>query len=101
MAFGIQLKNSSGTTFFDSTVIGGNFLGTFTATATNNASFTIPHASLISTIYTQIFMINDLPTDQEALAHTISVNSGTGVVTATAQGNSSQSQTTQVVIFGK
>jgi len=101
MAFGIQLKNSSGTTFFDSTVIGGNFLGTFTATATNNASFTIPHANLITTIYTQIFMINDLPTDQEALAHTISVNSSTGVVTATAQGNSSQSQTTQVVIFGK
>jgi hypothetical protein len=99
MAYGIQLKNSSGTTFFDSTVIGGNFLGTFTANASNNASFTIPHATLITTIYTQIFMINDLPTDQEALAHTISVSSG--VVTATAQGNSSQSQTTQVVIFGK
>jgi hypothetical protein len=99
MAYGIQLKNSSGNTFFDSTTIGGNFLGTFTATATNNASFTIPNVNLITTIYTQIFMINDLPTDQEALAHTISVNSG--VVTATAQGNSSQSQTTQVVVFGK
>ena len=99
MAFGIQLKNSSGTTFFDSTTIGGNFLGTFTANANSNASFTIPHVSLITTIYTQIFMINDLPTDQEALAHTISVNSG--VVTATKQGNSSQSQTTQVVVFGK
>jgi hypothetical protein len=99
MAFGFQLKNSSGTTFYDTNVIGGNFLGTFTATATNNASFTVPHASLVTTLYTQIFMINDLPTNQEALAHTISISSG--VVTATAQGNSSQSQTTQVVIFGK
>ncbi len=101
MAFGIQLKNTSGATFFDSTTIGGNFLGTFTANAYSNASFTIPHVNLITTIYTQVFMINDLPTDQEALAHTISVNSTTGVVSATAQGNSSQSQTTQVVLFGK
>ena len=99
MAFGLTIRNSSGDIFYDTTVIGGNFLGTFTANANSNASFTIPHVSLITTIYTQIFMINDLPTDQEALAHTISVNSG--VVTATKQGNSSQSQTTQVVILGK
>jgi len=101
MAFGIQLKNSSGTIFFDSTVIGGNFLGAFTANANSNGSFTIPHVNLITTIYTQIFMINDLPTDQEALSHTISTNTSTGVVTATKQGNSSQSQTTHVLIFGK
>jgi len=101
MAYGFKIRNSAGSVFYDTSTIGGNFLGTFTANASSNASFTIPHANLITTIYTQIFMINDLPTDQEALAHTISVNSGTGVVTATAQGNSSQSQTTQVVIFGK
>ena len=101
MAYGIQLKNSSGTTFFDSSIIGGNFLGAFTATANNNGSFTIPHISLINTIYTQRFMINDLPTDQEALSHTVTTNLSTGVVTATKQGNSSQSQTTHVLIFGK
>jgi hypothetical protein len=99
MAFGLIIRNSSGDIFYDTTVIGGNFLGTFTANANSNASFTIPHANLITTLYTQIFMINDLPTNQEALAHTISVSNG--VVTATKQGNSSQSQTTQVVILGK
>ena len=99
MAFGLKIRNSAGNVFYDTTVIGGNFLGTFTANAGSNASFTVPHVGLMSTLYTQIFMINDLPTNQEALAHTISVSNG--VVTATKQGNSSQSQTTQVVILGK
>jgi len=101
MAYGIKLKNSSGNTFYDSSVIGGNFLGSFTASAGSNASFTIPHIDLIHTTYIQKFMINDLPTNQEAHSHTVSVNGTTGVVTATAVGNSSQSQTTHVIILGK
>ena len=50
MAFGLTIRNSSGDIFYDTTVIGGNFLGTFTANANSNASFTIPHANLITTL---------------------------------------------------
>ena len=101
MAFGIRLNNAAGTAFYDTSVIGGMYLGAFTAPAGSNASFTIPHIDLINTTYIQKFMINDIPANQEAYSHTVSVNSITGVVTATSVGTSAQSQTTHVLILGK
>jgi|SaaInlV_150m_DNA_6_1039752.scaffolds.fasta_scaffold06580_3 UDP-glucose 6-dehydrogenase len=101
MAFGFKLNNAAGTPFYDTSVIGGMYLGAFTASAGSNASFTIPHIDLINTIYIQKFMVNDIPTNQEAYSHTVSSNSTTGVVTATSVGTSNQSQTTHILILGK
>ena len=97
MSFGLSLYNSDGGLGFSTESIGANYLGSFTASANSTVSYTIPHYSLMNTIYTQHFMINDLPTDQEAHSHTISISAG--VVTATKA--SSGGQTTHIIVLGK
>lgn len=98
MSYGLALLDANSTVYYDTSIIGANYLGAFTASAGQTVTFTAPHSSLINTYYTQIFMINDLPTDQKAYTHTISIDNTTGVITATAA--TTGSQTTHVIVLG-
>jgi hypothetical protein len=101
MSYGININNAAGDTFFDTSKIGANYLGSFSVAANVNGTFTIPASvrTLVTTTYIQKFMVNDLPTDQEAHSHSVSVNLSTGVVTATKP--TTGSQDTHIIVLGK
>lgn len=98
MSYGVQLKNSSGTTYFDTDSITWNYMGAFIANADSNASVTISSLSLVSETLVQRFFVDEAPGDQEAYLHSVSI-SGTTVTAST--GTNLGKVRTLVVVLGR
>lgn len=91
--YGLQVWDASPKLVYDSTSVTWNQVGFFTALADQTVVKDYPAAGGLELITMQ-FMVNDLPSDQEALSHDV-VISGTQV---TASGGN---QTTVVLVLGR
>ena len=94
MAYGIQLMNSAGTAFFDTSSQTWNYLGQLLVVGGSTGSITIPEIALMTNIIFQRSIVSYPPNDQEGYLHSASY-SGTTVNV------SGGTVTTLVIILGQ
>lgn len=97
MAYGLEVRNTSGTVIFDSSSVTWIQIGFFTTT-TSGGSAVYPGAEEFSEIITQVWFINTPPDDQEAYSHTITITTNANDVTVSA---ASGNQIQGVLVLGR
>lgn len=100
MAYGIQISNSDGDVYFDTTKITWNYLASVTQAANTGANYQINAMQHCSEFMTMRFHVNKAPGDQEAYLHNVSVSAASNVLGITTGGTAGKVDTL-VVLFGR